>query len=154
MSAQAAPHEPTPELKENATYWQTATSILSVFTTYILPMMFALLGTLIGAFRAILNRIANSELAPRDFVRMMLGIPTGLVAGVAVGLFLSPSSVPVQGAGGVAGQLTLTAIGLVFLAGYASQSFFTYLDNVVATVFPNTAPGNAPPQRPAEPVRT
>jgi hypothetical protein len=156
MSAQVAPprNEPTPELKENATYWQTATSILSVFTTYILPMMFALLGTLIGAFRAILNRIANSELAPRDFVRMVLGIPTGLVAGVAVGLFLSPSSVPVQGSGGLAGQLTLTASGLGFLAGYASQSFFTYLDNVVATVFPNTAPGNAPPPRPAEPART
>jgi hypothetical protein len=147
-------NQPTPELKENATYWQTATSILSVFTTYILPMMFALLGTLIGAFRAILNRIANSELAPRDFVRMMLGIPTGLVAGVAVGLFLSPSSVPVQGSGGLAGQLTLTASGLGFLAGYASQSFFTYLDNVVATVFPNTAPGNAPPPRPTGPART
>ena len=39
--------------KVNAVAWQNATSILTVFTTYILPMMFALLGTLIGAFRAI-----------------------------------------------------------------------------------------------------
>jgi hypothetical protein len=148
----AAPpqRQPTQEIKDNATYWQTATSVLSVFTTYILPMMFALLGTLIGAFRAILNRIANSELAPRDFVRMLLGIPTGLVAGIAVGLFLSPSSVPVQGSGSVAGQLTLTASGLGFLAGYASQSFFTYLDNVMGTVFPNTADTNVPaPRQPA-----
>ena len=150
--APAAPpqRQPTQEIKDNATYWQTATSVLSVFTTYILPMMFALLGTLIGAFRAILNRIANSELAPRDFVRMLLGIPTGLVAGIAVGLFLSPSSVPVQGSGSVAGQLTLTASGLGFLAGYASQSFFTYLDNVMGTVFPNTADTNVPaPRQPA-----
>jgi putative Mn2+ efflux pump MntP len=123
-----------------------------VFTTYILPMMFALLGTLIGAFRAILNRISISELAPRDFVRMLLGIPTGLVAGIAVGLSLSPTSVPIQGSGGVAGQLTLTASGLGFLAGYASQSFFTYLDNVMGTVFPNTADTNVP--RPAANLRT
>ena len=153
---QAAPprRQPTQEIKDNATYWQTATSVLSVFTTYILPMMFALLGTLIGAFRAILNRIANSELAPRDFVRMLLGIPTGLVAGIAVGLFLSPSSVPIQGSGSVAGQLTLTASGLGFLAGYASQSFFTYLDNVMSTVFPNTAESNAPAARRHANVRT
>ena len=146
--------QPTQEIKDNATYWQTATSVLSVFTTYILPMMFALLGTLIGAFRAILNRIAVSELAPRDFVRMLLGIPTGLVAGIAVGLFLSPTSVPIQGSGSVAGQLTLTASGLGFLAGYASQSFFTYLDNVMGTVFPNTADANVPASRPAANLRT
>jgi hypothetical protein len=54
------------------------------------------------------------------------------VAGIAIGLFLSPSSVPSQGAGGVAGQLTLTACGLGFLAGYASHSFFAYLDRVVS----------------------
>ena len=134
------------EIKNNATYWQTATSILSVFTTYVLPMMFALLGTLIGSFRAILNRVRDNELAPRDLVRMLLGIPTGLVAGIAVGLFLSPTSVPVQGAGaGIGGQLTLTACGLGFLAGYASQSFFAYLDTVIGTVFPAGASTLAAP---------
>jgi len=122
--------------KVNAVAWQNATSILTVFTTYMLPMMFGLLGTLIGAFRAILNKIADSELAPRDLVRMQIGIPTGLVAGIAVGLFLSPASVPLQGTGGVSGQLTLTASALGFLAGYASHSFFRFLDNIMATVFP------------------
>jgi hypothetical protein len=152
------------EIKNNATYWQTATSVLSVFTTYVLPMMFALLGTLIGSFRAILNRVRDNELAPRDLVRMLLGIPTGLVAGIAVGLFLSPTSVPVQGAGaGIGGQLTLTACGLGFLAGYASQSFFAYLDTVIGTVFPAGAstlaapaqahPSSAPAALPLAPER-
>jgi hypothetical protein len=78
---------------------------------------------------------------------MKSGIVTGLVAGIAVGLFLSPSSVPSQGAGGVAGQLTLTACGLGFLAGYASHSFFAYLDRVVSAVFPLAPPtvAAAPP---------
>ncbi len=152
-SATAASGDITDVARANVAYWQTASSILSVFTTYILPMMFALLGTLIGAFRAILNRIAANELAPRDLVRMKIGVPTGLVAGIAVGLFLSPSSVPMYGSGGVAGQFTLTACGLGFLAGYASQSFFNYLDNLLGTVFPtaiasrdNAVPSAAIPQ--------
>ena len=128
--------------KANVAYWQTATAILSVFTAYILPIMFALLGTLIGAFRAILNRIGANELSPRDLVRMQIGIPTGLVAGIAVGLFLGPSSVPVQGAGGLSGQLTLTASGLGFLAGYASQSFFGFLDNMIRNIFPSGSTAN------------
>ena len=128
-----------PYARANVAYWQTATAILSVFTAYILPMMFSLLGTLIGAFRAILNRIGANELAPRDLVRMQMGIPTGLVAGVAVGLFLSPSAVPMQGAGAISGQLTLTASGLGFLAGYASQSFFGFLDNLIRTTFPSVS---------------
>ncbi len=135
-----APEQVSRYAQANVAYWQTATATLTVFTTYVLPMMFALLGTLIGAFRAIMARIGAGELAPRDFVRMKSGIVTGLVAGIAVGLFLSPSSVPSQGAGGVAGQLTLTACGLGFLAGYASHSFFAYLDRVVSAVFPLAPP--------------
>lgn len=140
----APPAEAAQHISQYVVYWPIATSILSVFTAYILPMMFALLGTLIGAFRAILNRIAASELAPRDLVKMKIGVPTGLVAGVAVGLFLGPSSAPAAGAGGVAGQLTLTASGLGFLAGYASYSFFGFLDNLIRTVFPDGSAANTP----------
>jgi hypothetical protein len=120
-----------------STQWQAATSILGIYTGYVLPMMFALLGTLIGAFRAILSNVANNSLAPRDLVGMILGIPVGMVAGIAVGLFLSSSAAPMQGSGSIGGTFTLTASGLGFVAGYASQSFFTYLDSVVKTVFPN-----------------
>jgi hypothetical protein len=44
--------------------------------------------------------------------------------------------VPLQGAGGVSGQLTLTASALGFLAGYASYSFFRFLDNILVPSFP------------------
>jgi hypothetical protein len=138
------PEELTEKPKTPRVHWQSATSILSVFTTYILPMMFGLLGTLIGAFCSIINRIRDSELAPRDFAGMKLGIPMGLVAGIAVGLFFSPSSVPVQGSGAVAGDLTLTASGLGFLAGYASQTFFHFIDDLLKPVFPDSGAA-APP---------
>lgn len=120
--------------------WQSAASVLSVFTTYILPMMFALLGTLICAFRNIHDRVRDSTLAPRHLVGMKLGIPMGLVAGIAVGLFFSPSAAPVQGGTSVAGELSLTPSGLGFLAGYGCQPFFRFIDDLLERVFPENAP--------------
>jgi hypothetical protein len=124
-------------IRTNATYWQSATLRLTVFTSFILPMMFGLLGALIGGFRAIALAVSDNELAPRDLVRMHLGIPIGLVAGVAVALFLSPSTIPVQGSGTVSGELTLTASGLGFLAGYAAERFFRFIDTVSNVVLPD-----------------
>jgi hypothetical protein len=118
--------------------WQSAESVLSVFTTYILPMMFGLLGTIIGAFRGIQARVRDSELAPRDYALTILGLPLGAVAGVAVGLFLSPSSVPTPGSGAVASALTLTTSGLGFLGGYGSQTFFRFIDELLGRVFPDS----------------
>jgi hypothetical protein len=125
--------------------WQSAESVLSVFSTYILPMMFGLLGTLIGAFRSIHAKVRDSELAPRDYALTILGLPLGAVAGVAVGLYFSPSSVPMQGSGGISGALTLTASGLGFLAGYGSQTFFKFVDDLLARVFRDSTPTRAPP---------
>jgi hypothetical protein len=129
--------------------WQSAESVLSVFTTYILPMMFGLLGTLIGAFRSIQAKVRDSELAPRDLGLTILGLPLGAVAGVAVGLYFSPSSVPVPGSGGIAGALTLTAAGLGFLAGYGSQTFFRFLDELLGRVFSESTPPRAAAVPPA-----
>jgi hypothetical protein len=123
--------------------WQTAASVLSVFTTFILPTMFGLLGTLMGAFRSILNKIRDNELGPRDLVRMKLGIPLGLVAGIAVGLFLNPISSPVQGAGDFARDVSLTASGLGFLAGYGCQTFFRFVDELLGRVFPENGSTSA-----------
>jgi hypothetical protein len=99
--------------------------------------MFALVGALIGGLRRITHLIAENALAPRDLVWMHLAVPMGLVAGVAVALFVTPSSLPSQGTGGISGQLTLTASGLGFLAGYAAESVFRFLDSIVNTAFPD-----------------
>jgi hypothetical protein len=138
------PRKTTPR---DQVHWQSAEAVLSVFTTYILPMMFGLLGTLIGAFRSIQAKVRDSELAPRDFALTILGLPLGAVAGVAVGLYFSPSSVPTPGSGGVAGALTLTASGLGFLAGYGSATFFRFIDELLERVFPQSIPPrpSAPP---------
>lgn len=123
--------------------------VLTVFSTYILPMMFGLLGTAIAAIRAIQSKVRDSELSPRDLILTVMGLPIGLVAGVAVGLFYSPSAAPGStGSSNLAGDLTLTASGLGFLAGYGSESFFKSLDALLTRVFqtrPPPAPSPSPP---------
>jgi hypothetical protein len=58
----------------------------------------------------------------------------GIVGGLVVGLFISPSDTAAA-AGGTGGRLTLSAIALGFLAGYGSESFFTYIDTLFRQVF-------------------
>jgi len=150
-SASKVPPGTTPGASETAGQetapigWQSATSVLMVFTTYVLPMFFGLLGTIIGAFRNIQQKVRDSELAPRDYGMTMLGLPLGAVAGIVVGLFFAPPTSPIQGAGGVAADLTLTASGLGFLAGYGSQSFFEFLDQLLDKVFPADSASRPPP---------
>ena len=127
--------------------WQSATSMLMVFTTYILPMFYGFLGTAIGAFRSIQDKVRDSLLAPRDLGLTILGTALGAVAGIVVGLFFGAAAVPVPG-GGVAGDLSLTASGLGFLAGYGSQSFFKFIDDVLGKVFPANGSATAANGRP------
>lgn len=122
--------------------------VMTVFSTYILPMMFGLLGTAIAAIRAIQSKVRDYELGPRDLILTLMGLPIGLVAGVAVGLFYAPSSAPSTGGGNLAGDLSLSAAGLGFLAGYGSEAFFKSLDALLTRVF--TARASTPPPAPKQ----
>lgn len=120
---------------------QSVGSVITVFSTYILSMMFGLLGTLIAVIRAIQYKIRDSLLGPRDMVVSLIGLPMGLIAGVAVGLFFSPSDAQVSS---TIGNVSLTASGLGFLAGYGAEAFFAFLDGLLTRVFPANATGNEP----------
>jgi hypothetical protein len=120
--------------------WQSVNSVLTVFSGYILPLLYGLLGTLVGAFRSVQDKARNAELGPRDHGLIFAGMLFGMVAGLVVGIFMSTGSVPAPGGGNAVANVTLTASGLAFLAGYASQSFFRFIDDVIAKVFPSDAP--------------
>ncbi|OTP75583.1 hypothetical protein [Caballeronia sordidicola] len=113
---------------------QSITLVLSAYASYVLPILFALVGTIASLLRDIGNKITGNLLAPRDETLALMRVPLGLMAGVAVGLFFSPSSVATQVSAG-AGVLTLTASGLAFLAGYAADGFFRMLDTLTSRVF-------------------
>lgn len=122
-------HEDTMQSEESVS------SLLSVFSNFVLPMMFGVLGTFVAAIRLVQTNVRDSTLSPRDFWSTMLSLPLGMVAGVAVGLFYSPATAPPSGTGSSAVNLTMTASGLGFLAGYASQTFFDMLDSLKKNAF-------------------
>lgn len=113
---------------------QSITLVLSTYASYVLPILFALVGTIASLLRDIGNKITDNLLAPRDETLALMRVPLGLMAGVAVGLFFSPSATATQISAG-AGVLTLSASGLAFIAGYAADGFFRMLDTLTTRVF-------------------
>lgn len=113
--------------------------VLSVCSTYVLPLIFGVVGTIAAFLRDIGNKTFANTLSPRDenliFVRLLLGA----IAGIAVGLFYSPTQSAQQVVTG-AGILTLSASGFSFLAGYAADLFFSFLDKLVTSAFRIAAP--------------
>ena len=120
--------------------------MLVMMTIYLLTMWLGVVGTLAALLRTIQRRVNESTLSPRDLALSLFRLPLGLVAGICVGLFFTPSGNPVQ-AGSEIGALTLSASGVAFLAGYGAEGFFRMLDALVAHLFsldrsqPQRAPG-------------
>lgn len=113
---------------------QSVTLVLSVYSNYVLPILFGFLGTAASMLRSIGNKIIDCVLGPRDAALAFLRIPLGMMAGFAVGLFFDPTSVAHSISAG-AGTLTITASGVAFLAGYGADSFFKIVDGLIGHFF-------------------
>ena len=125
----AAPAAATPDGPGREHY---AAALGGVFGNYVLPMMFGLLGAGVRMLRVVQYKLRDSLLGPRDLVLTLIGLLIGAIAGVAVGLYLAPADMSL---GGSAGNLTLTASGLGFLAGYGSDHFLKMLDSLLDRIF-------------------
>jgi hypothetical protein len=124
---------------------------VSVFSTYILPAMFGLLGTLVAAFRLIYDKIRDDLLSPRDLVLVLTSLPIGAIAGLAVGLFFRSTEETITAIQGLPSSISLSVAGLAFLTGYAADAFFSFLDSLRGQVFRAT---NPPPGADAAAYRT
>lgn len=124
---------------------------LAVFGTYIVPVMFGVLGTLVAAFRSVHDQVRDSLLSPRDALLLLTNVPIGAIAGLAVGLFFRVSDGTVTGLSGLPSTVSLSVAGLAFLTGYAADAFFSFLDSIRSQVFRAT---NPPPGSDAAAYRT
>jgi hypothetical protein len=120
-----------------------AESVVNVFSNNILPMLFGVLGTLAGLMRSITAKVRENTLNPRDHRLSWSLIPLGAVAGLTVGLIITPNA----GTVGFTTISSLSATALSFLAGYGAEGFFTMLDGVLARIFPPTPPSGPAPGR-------
>ena len=114
-----------------------AESVVNIFSNNILPMLFGVLGTLSGLMRSITAKVRESILNPRDHRLSVSLIPMGAVAGLTVGLIITPNA----GTLGFTTISSLSATALSFLAGYGAEGFFTMLDALLIRIFP-PAPAN------------
>jgi hypothetical protein len=113
---------------------QSITLVLSAYASYVLPVLFGLVGTIASFLRDISNRITGSILSPRDETLAIIRLILGAIAGLAVGLFFTPSTTAAQISAG-AGVLTLSASGIAFLAGYGADGFFRLMDALITRLF-------------------
>ena len=140
------PHEIVNRNWNRAEDAPSVAAMLAMMTTYLLPMSFGVVGTLAALLRAIQRKVNESTLSPRDLALSLFRLPLGMVAGICVGLFFTPSGNVVQ-TGSEIGALTLSASGVAFLAGYGAEGFFRMLDALVAHLFnldrsqPQRSPG-------------
>ncbi|MCG5071874.1 hypothetical protein [Paraburkholderia tagetis] len=125
---------------------QSITLVLSAYASYVLPVMFGVVGTIASFLRDVSNRITGSILAPHDETVAIMRLILGAIAGLAVGLFFTPASVSAQVSSG-AGVLTLSASAIAFLAGYGADGFFRMIDMMITRVFSLDRADKSPPAR-------
>ena len=104
-------------------------------STFILPAIYGLLGSLAFILRSLVTQIRNVSFTTDSLIRFQLRWPLGLLAGIAIGWF----SGPIAGALGESGEplsqqiATFQPFALAFLAGFSVEVLFTGLDRLVAT---------------------
>lgn len=98
--------------------------VLDFLATYVLPALYGLLGACAFVLRQLSTDISELRFANDLRVRYTLRLNIGLLAGLAVGWFITPD----QGASVIA---NLSPLALAFVAGYGSDLLFAVLDRIV-----------------------
>ena len=102
----------------------TVEIVLDFLATYVLPALYGLLGACAFVLRQLSADISQLRFANDLKVRYTLRLNIGLLAGLAVGWFITPD----QNASVVA---NLSPLALAFVAGYGSDLLFAVLDRIV-----------------------
>ena len=101
--------------------------VLQALSTYILPLLYGLLGAFAYVLREIAKEVRTVTFSHKSCNRYRLRLALGLLAGIAVGFLVSPDT----------GQpmLTFATLGplpFAFLAGYSVELVFAVMDKIVS----------------------
>lgn len=114
-------------------YGRIPDSILGCITLYILPCLYALLGSMAATMRYLRLRVDTYQINFTDRGRILQNVVLGIIAGAIVGLFsayLSKSS--------AVENIGVSAIAC--LAGYNVSALFRFLDDISDRIFNVAAP--------------
>ncbi len=105
----------------------TATLTLQTLSAYILPLLYGLLGACAHILRTLTKQIQRVTFSEDSLVAFRLRWPLGMLAGISVGWFFGPETLP-------AGLSALQPLALAFLAGYSVELLFTAMDKLVGVL--------------------
>lgn len=115
-------------------------SFVGAVTEFMLPILYASLGACAAILRQLSSDCMKSVFHPEHSkVQNRAHIVTAVIVGITIGLFNDL----------VDGGKKASPLAIAFVAGYASDKFFHYLDRLVDTLFPTRNPasrdGASPP---------
>jgi hypothetical protein len=122
--------------------------VIEGLTLYVLPVMFAVLGSFVSVLREIRRRADAALLTLTEHSRML----TTLVLGASFGAVVSLLAEILRSGGTAAPSATAISLGLwplAFLAGYAVSHVFRMLDAAVDRIFGQRQPPDRPAAREA-----
>jgi hypothetical protein len=112
-----------------------ARSVLNSLQTYALPPLYGLLGATAYVLRKLLAEIRSKTFRNDMRTSYELRIYLGLLAGLAIGWFVSPDAKSSQNV-----LQSLSPLALAFLAGYSVELLFAAMDRLI-NAFTGKAPG-------------
>ncbi|CAB3778127.1 hypothetical protein LMG28614_00547 [Paraburkholderia ultramafica] len=117
------------QIRATAKYAQdNILTFVGMTTGFVLPILYAWLGATAAILRRLRDDTAACLFHPEySKVANRSHVTTAVIVGISIGLF---SDIVQEGK-------TLSPLAIAFIAGYASDKFFQFLDRLVATLFPS-----------------
>jgi len=113
---------------------QWSTAVETVLGNYVMPILYAFLGSLAFVLRRYYDRLAAHLLSPRDRSANSIRLLLGTLIGGCIGLVYSGSGAA-QNTGILGMAVTLSTSAIAFLAGYGVDGVFKSLDAIITQVF-------------------
>ncbi|EEA03951.1 hypothetical protein BH160DRAFT_0634 [Burkholderia sp. H160] len=124
------------QIRATAKYAQdNILTFVGMTTGFVLPILYAWLGANAAILRKLRDDTAACLFHPEySKVANRSHVITAVIVGISIGLF---SDIVQEGK-------TLSPLAIAFIAGYASDRFFQFLDRLVATLFPSDSSRGQP----------
>ena len=108
--------------------------VLQALSTYVVPLLYGLLGAFAYVLREIAKEIRAVTFSHESGILYKLRLSLGLLAGITVGFLVSPDTGQgaIQEAQPILTLATLGPMALAFLAGYSVELVFAVMDRIVS----------------------
>ena len=117
---------------------QQAGDLNTILASYVLPMIYGLVGAAAAVIRGLNRKMLESSLAPRDISASRVQLLLGVIIGACIGLFVSPTGAPDAQLPSVtlAGNaVALSASAFSFIAGFGVEAVFKWIETLIAVAF-------------------